>query len=244
MQSRADLPWPTVDGAWRPRGWFALACLVLFALVTADLFADGILRHFDQVVAGAMTHLDIRHQPVIGVVGYVLTQTGGRGPNLFLLVLLGGVIAVHQHTLAPLVRGLVATGLLSVLMLAAKPLFGRTAPAYGADLLHTQNGMSFPSGHQANAILLSAVGAWIAADFIQQRWLRRCAFWYSALAPVIASIAVLLMNYHWLSDIIAGACVAVCLLWIIRTAFATEAGVRMERALAWGPNGPAAAPNG
>lgn len=227
----ASAPWPTVRGAWRPRGWFALVCLVLFALVTADLFADGFLRHVDHLIAEAMTHLDIRHRPAIGVIGYVLTQTGGRGPNLILLLLLSGVIAVTQRTFAPLVRALLATGLLSVIMLAAKPIFGRTAPAYGADLLHNANGMSYPSGHQANAILLSAVGAWIAADYVHQLWLRRCAFWYAIIAPITASISVLLMNYHWLSDIIAGASLGVCLLWILRSVFATKVGVQFERAL-------------
>lgn len=227
----ASAPWPTVRAAWRPRGWFALVCLALFALITADLFADGFLPHIDQAIAAAMTHLDIRHRPVIGVIGYVLTQTGGRGPNLILLLLLSGMIAFEQRTFAPLVRALLATGLLSLIMLAAKPIFGRTAPAYGADLLHNANGMSFPSGHQANAILLSAVGAWIAADYVRQLWLRRCAFWYAIIAPIIASISVLLMNYHWLSDIIAGACLGVCLLWMLRAVFASKVGMQFERAL-------------
>ncbi|PRZ43632.1 PAP2 superfamily protein [Antricoccus suffuscus] len=222
--------WPTADRAWYPARWLAIACTVLFALVTADVLADGLLRHFDGVLAGWIRTVGLRDSAVGSAIGYVLSQTGGRATNLVWILVLCIVIAVKSRNFVPFVRLALGVALLSAAIYTSKFLIARTFPTDPrGDLLHAVGyNDSYPSGHQANAILLSSIGAWIAVDYIATVWVRRVVCIYAIAGPIIAAFAVLFMNYHWLSDIIAGASVGIVLLWIARRASVTKMGRRVE----------------
>lgn len=73
---------------------------------------------------------------------------------------------------------------------------GRTPPLRGVDLLHA-GGVSFPSGHAANA---AACLTLIAAVLAVPRWLRAAAHAWALLVAV----AVVTLGYHWPSDAVAG----------------------------------------
>lgn len=210
--------------AWCPRLWIVLLSAVALIWVSADILLDGPIRAFDQTVAQLMWDTGVRDDPVAGKIGFIFSQAGGRGTNLAWVVVLCAVIAYQQHTLGPLLRLVVGMILLSAVVYGGKYLFGRTAPAFGSDLLHYDAGQSFPSGHQANALLISGIGAWIVLEYTTAHWLRRLVVGYAIAAPVIAAIAVLLMNYHWFSDVVGGMAVGVILLWTVHVIFAGRLG--------------------
>lgn len=96
--------WPTRERAWYPAPGLAIVCLVLFALVTADVLADGLVRQFDGVVASWIKTVNLRDDPVGGMIGYLLSQAGGRGANVVWIVILCIVIAVRKRNFAPIAQ--------------------------------------------------------------------------------------------------------------------------------------------
>ena len=231
--------WPTAERAWFPARWFCVVCVIVFALVTADVLAGGVLRQFDDQLAGWIRQIGLRDTSVGNTIGYLLSQTGGRATNLVWILVICVVVAVRTRNFVPFARLALGVALLSAAIYPSKFLIARTFPMDPrGDLLHAVgNSDSYPSGHQANAILLSSIGAWIAVDFIATAWVRRIVCVYAIVGPIIAAFAVLLMNYHWLSDVIAGASVGIVLLWITRWAGQTKAGAHIE---AWFATGLAA----
>ena len=79
---------------------------------------------------------------------------GGRVAILVVLAVLVGYLGWRRHTWLPLVRVLIALGLLTVVVYGIKHGTGRTAPGFpGAYFFHA-DGESFPFGHVANAVLM------------------------------------------------------------------------------------------
>lgn len=215
MSDRADAGPPRGPSFWDPPGWAAVSSVVVLVVVSIDVLLDGPLRRFDQSVADLMWRLGVRDDPQGGVVGYVFSQTGGRVSNLVWVVALCLGVGIVHRTYAPLLRLSMGMLLLTGTIYLGKWLFGRTAPAFGADLLHQAGRVSFPSGHQANAVLISGIGAWIASEYVRSHWLRTVIRVYAATGPCVAAVAVLLMNYHWLTDVVAGFAVGLILLWLV-----------------------------
>ena len=229
-----DGAWPSLRAAYRPRVWHVLVAAAVLALVLLDVLFDGAARQIDGSAAHWLLDLGVRDSDVLGTIGYLLSQAGGRGTNLAWMVVLCAVIFVQRRTLAPLVQVLSATGLMYVAVYPIKEWLSRSYPADPAgDYLHAVGtlGGAFPSGHQVNATLLASVGAWIAMEHIRSERVRRVIAIYAIVAPVVSAVAVLLMGYHWLSDVIAGTCAGVILLWLVRWFWATTVGTRVIEAL-------------
>lgn len=231
-----DAAWPSTRAAYRPRRWHVVAAAVVFSLVTLDVVFDGLLRQTDDAAARWLLGLGVREHDLLGTVGFLLTQAGGRGTNLAWIVLMCAVIFVQRRTLAPLAQALSATALMYVAIYPVKEWLSRSYPADPAgDYLHAVGslGGAFPSGHQVNATLLASVGAWIAMEYIRSERVRRLVALYAVVAPVVSAVAVLLMGYHWISDVLAGACAGVVLLWVVRWFWATRVGRRLTSALSF-----------
>lgn len=207
---------------------------LLLVLVLLDVLFEGKVWQLDSAAASWFREVGVRDHDVFGTAGFLLSQAGGRGTNLAWILVLCAVIFVRRRTLAPLVQVLTASGLMLVAVYPMKEWLSRSYPADPAgDYLHAAGhlGGAFPSGHQVNATLLASVGAWIAMEHIQNRTVRRVVAIYAIAAPVVSAIAVLLMGYHWISDVIAGTCAGVILLWFVRWLWATELGRRVTDAL-------------
>ncbi|WP_424531997.1 phosphatase PAP2 family protein [Sphaerisporangium viridialbum] len=97
---------------------------------------------------------------------------------------------------------------------------GRTAPLRGADLLFA-GGVSFPSGHAANA---AACLVFIVGVLAAPTWLTLAAYGWA----ILVAVAVVTLGYHWPSDAIAGWALGVLLgwlgCWLARCAAGTPAG--------------------
>jgi membrane-associated phospholipid phosphatase len=134
-----------------------------------------------------------------------------------ILVVLAGLVgwvAWQRRSLAPLVRVLVALALLTGVVYAFKYGTGRTAPAYPGSFFH-RDGASYPSGHVANAVLMWGVARWQAVQYGVPARAQR-AFWVlSVVGPGVTGVAMVALNFHWVTDALVGAAVGVVLLGVV-----------------------------
>jgi membrane-associated phospholipid phosphatase len=191
------------------------ACVLLTAVVSWALLAGTWLGTLDDRVAAVVGGWDLRHgrgYPLL----WVCTQFGGRVTILVVLAGLVGYLFWRRRTLLPLLRVLFALALLTAVVYAFKYGMGRTAPAYPGSYFH-RDGESFPSGHVANAVLMWGVARWQAVAFDLSARVQRAFRWLGIAGPVIAGASVLVLDFHWLTDVVVGAAVGVILLGVVHT---------------------------
>jgi membrane-associated phospholipid phosphatase len=221
VRRRGDAPVRAVPAAapvvsvGRPQWWLMALSAVVTAGVSWDLLAGGRLGRLDLRVSSVVAGWNLRHGHGYPVV-WLFTQLGGRGFILAVLAVLVGWLAWRRRTLVPLVRVLVALALLTGVIYAFKYGMGRTAPAYPGSFFH-RDGTSFPSGHVANAVLMWGLARWQAAEYGLPARLQRLFWLLSVAGPVAAGVAMVSLNFHWVTDAVVGAAVGVLLLGVVHT---------------------------
>lgn len=196
--------------------------LISFALaiwMTLDLILEGVVSRFDEAVADVIGGWEVRENPFLYAICWAITQIGGqRG---MILIVMGGLIVYicwTRRTLQPLIRTLAAILLLSAVVYAFKYGLGRTAPAYPGSYLH-KGGLSYPSGHTANAVLMWGLATWLAVYYGLPLWVQRLFAILFVVSPIASGVTMLLLNFHWVSDLVTGAAVSVILLWVLHLIF-------------------------
>lgn len=205
-----------LDGA-RPPWWLALAGALLALGVLLDVLNDGLLVALDHSISRTMLDWGLRDGWTYKAV-YPLTWFGQRAPVLVVSTALAAWLSYRARSIEPLIRLAVALVLLSAAVYTVKFAVGRDAPP--VDALHTGAGASFPSGHVANAIIVWGVLAWLCARDARVQptplpW--RLAEVISVVrlaAPVAVVVGMTLLDFHWMSDFVAGAGLGVALLWL------------------------------
>jgi membrane-associated phospholipid phosphatase len=198
----------------RPPWRLMVAALVVGAVVTADLLSRGPIERFDLRVSEVVSDWNLRDSGAFPFV-WVVTQVGGRVSILAVLAVLVGYLAWRRRTWLPLVRVLTALALLTVVVYAMKHGTGRTAPGFPGSFLFHDDGASFPSGHVANAVLMWGVARWQAVEYGLPLRVQR-AFWaLSVLGPVVTGLAMVSLDFHWVSDAIVGGAVGILLLGVV-----------------------------
>ncbi len=200
--------------AGRPAWWALALALVVGLVLTVDLLARGLTQTVDGWVSDTVGGWGLRDTGAYDPL-YWVTQIGGRGTVLVVLLCLVGWLGWRQRTLRPLLRVLTALVLLTVAVYGLKYAIGRTAPGHGGDLLHHPDGQSFPSGHLANAVLLWGVARWQAVQYGMPPWAQRLFWGLAVVGPVLCTLAMLMLDFHWLSDAVVGAAVGVLLLGVV-----------------------------
>lgn len=204
---------PAVIGTGRPAWWAVAVGVVVTVLVTVNLLARGVLERMDLRVSEVVSDWGLRDSVAYWPV-WVFTQAGGRVTILLVLAGLVGWIAWRRRSVVPLVRVLVALALLTAVVYAFKYGTGRTAPAYPGSFFH-RDGASYPSGHVANAVLMWGVARWQAVDFGLPDRVQR-AFWVLSVAgPLVTGVAMVALDFHWVTDALVGAAVGVVLLGVV-----------------------------
>ena len=191
-----------------------LVALVVGGLVTANVLARGWLEQMDLHVSHVISGWGLRDSGAFPFI-WVVTQLGGRVTILVVLAALIGHLAWRRRTWLPLIRVLVALGLLTVAVYAIKHGTGRTAPGYPGVFFFHADGQSFPSGHVANAVLMWGIARWQAVEYGLPARVQR-AFWLlSVVGPVATGAAMVSLDFHWVTDAVVGACVGVVLLGVV-----------------------------
>jgi hypothetical protein len=204
---------PPVIGIGRPPWWVLLLAALVTLAVTVDLLSRGWLERMDLRVSEVVSVWDLRHSDAYWFV-WAFTQAGGRGFILIVLAALVGWLAVRRRTLVPLVRVLMALALLTAVVYAFKYGTGRTAPAYPGSFFH-RDGASYPSGHVANAVLMWGVARWTAVEYGLPAWTQRTTWLLSILGPLATPVAMVALDFHWVTDAVVGLAVGLLLLGVV-----------------------------
>ena len=200
----------------RPAWWLLAAAVIVGALVTLDLLTRGSLERLDLWVSEIVSDWALADSAAYPLV-WLVTQLGGRGTILAVLAVLVGYLAWRRRTWLPLVRVLVALVLLTVAVYAVKYGTGRTAPAFPGSFFFHPDGASFPSGHVANAVLMWGVARWQAVEYGLPARVQR-AFWLlHLLGPAATAVAMVALDFHWVTDAVVGAALGVLLLGVVHT---------------------------
>ena len=209
-RSTATSARPRVDAGptWR---WSLIALAVLVA-VSLDVHLGGPLTHLDHQVADRMTSWDLRGRPWPRRALTVGVWFGQRGVVLVGAVLILGAAAGRHRTVEPLLRLVVALVGLIAVVYAFKLGLARNAPVQDARGDPAGTGASFPSGHVANAVLLWGLASWSVRRWPVPEMLGAAVRYGRWVAPVAVTVAMTLLNYHWLTDLVGGAAVGVVLL--------------------------------
>lgn len=211
------------QGEWSPPLPAVLAAAVLGVWITLDIVLAGPWHRADIAVADWVDALDLRGLTVPNAVLWLLSQSGGRATILVVVGLLTVYIMRERRVWQPLLRVLVAFTLLTVVIYAFKIGLGRTAPGYGASVLYV-DGRSYPSGHSANAVLWWGLAVWLARSYDLPGWVVRLFTVVAVAAPILTSLSMLALNYHWLTDVLAGLALGLVLLRVLHLIFNTRLG--------------------
>lgn len=197
----------------RPPWWLLVLAALVTVGVTVNLLSRGWLERMDLRVSEVTSVWALRDSWAYWPI-WVVTQIGGRVTILVVLAGLVGWLAVRQRTLVPLVRVVVALVLLTTVVYAFKWGTGRTAPAFPGSFFYL-DGASYPSGHVANAVLMWGVARWQAVEFGLPPAVQRATWVLSVLGPVATGVAMVALDFHWVTDAVVGLSVGLLLLGVV-----------------------------
>ncbi|MGY1642303.1 phosphatase PAP2 family protein [Geodermatophilus sp. SYSU D00703] len=212
-QDVATPPAERVVSVGRPPWWLLVTALLVTVGVTADLLSRGVLERMDLRVSEVVSSWDLKDSAAYWPV-WAVTQLGGRGFILIVLAGLVGYLLWRRRTVVPLLRVLVALALLTVVVYGFKYGTGRTAPAYPGSFFY-RDGASYPSGHVANAVLMWGVARWQAVEFRLAPGVQRMFRLLSVAGPVATGVAMVSLDFHWVTDAVVGAAVGILLLGVV-----------------------------
>jgi len=116
---------------------------------------------------------------------------------------------------------------LTIAVYALKTAVTRPAPIPGP---HDARD-SYPSGHLPNAILVWGIVAWSAARAGAPAALTNVLRIVRAVGPPAVIVGMTLLDYHWFSDFIGGACIGVALLPVVVSPVWAQIAARIDRRL-------------
>lgn len=199
----------------RSRALLLAAGVVALAALTAAVLQDSPIRRLDwRLHERVDPHL---HGGLTRIVVVALSLTGQRGVVVLPLLVLAGLAARRQGSVRPVVVALGALVGIAILVLVFKAAVGRVAPGTGHDGVHA-DGSSYPSGHAINAVVCWGLMLEFAASLSDQarRALgRRRRMLITAALAAVAGLSMIALDYHWLSDVVAGWLLGALLLGVV-----------------------------
>jgi membrane-associated phospholipid phosphatase len=193
----------------RPRRWWPdLGSVCAFVVLTV-LLATGHLLALDAAVAD---WADAHRPAPLYWTARVLNYLGQGGQVLMpTAILLAAAVAWRSRSIRPLLVFAAAFVLTYVTIGPLKIWLQRAAPRFtGPDRTHLFNdaavgplGMSYPSGHVANALVWYGVIALLLGALVGGLS-RRTMLALRVLPPVIVFCTTTYLSFHWITDSIAG----------------------------------------
>jgi membrane-associated phospholipid phosphatase len=190
------------------RGWWVDLVLVAAFVVLTVALARGHLLSLDQRLADWVD----AHQPgVLHWPARVLNYLGQGGQVLMPVAIVLAALSTWRHrSIRPLLVFGAAFVLLYLTIGPLKVWFSRAAPhsklADKVDLFNNlppgEYGLSYPSGHVANALVWYGVIALLAATLITLPPRARLAL--RVLPPAIVFCTTTYLAFHWITDSVAG----------------------------------------
>jgi membrane-associated phospholipid phosphatase len=188
----------------RPAGWWFDGLLVVaFVVLTYVLWH----RHLLGVDLAVRDWADGHRPWPLHWLARAGNELGQGGFFTLVALLIAGYIGWKRHSVRPVLPVLMAFALTFVSITSLKDWTDRAAPHANTDkipVIHPERfgsgGISYPSGHLANALVWYGTLALLLSVWLPRRWLRVIRI----APPVVLSITTVYLGYHWLSDTVAG----------------------------------------
>ena len=175
---------------------------IAFILVTLDIIFEGLLWRVDQFVA------DIERPRLTGFNEFLilrLDDLGLRGVTATVLLIAAALIGRRFNSWRPLNLSVLSLIFLHLFVGAAKIGFGRCKAREDFDICIFTDGMAYPSGHTANALVTWGLLAYIIFRYTHKdpfEGLR--LYWVVGVMTIAVCIASLIRNTHWFTDLLGG----------------------------------------
>ncbi|HEX5540863.1 MAG TPA: phosphatase PAP2 family protein [Micromonospora sp.] len=202
----------------RPAGWWFDGLLLVGTIALTVALANGVLLDLDL----AVRDWGEANRPTAAY--WVARVFNFLGQSGWLLMPLTGVLAVSVSLLARSVRPLlvmVATFVLIYLTVGSMKLLLHRGYPRNFELAHPERlfsdpvgGMAYPSGHVVNTIVWYWAIALLLAALLRVTGRSAPAWVYPALRivpPAIVFVTTVYLNYHWVTDSLAGLLIGVLL---------------------------------
>ena len=172
-----------------------------YLLVTQQVIVNGPLISLDKRIHSA-SRPDFPSS--VDFILRRLDDLGLRSVTATALLIGATYIARKFKTWRPVNLALLSILALNLVVGSFKYWLGRTKPKIGIDLLHA-GGMSYPSGHASNALLIWGVLAYLIYRYAHvDRYRGRLASFAVALVSLTVCVVSLIRDTHWFSDLLGG----------------------------------------
>ncbi|MEV1285936.1 phosphatase PAP2 family protein [Micromonospora sp. NPDC049679] len=189
----------------RPSGWWFDGLLLAGFVALTVALANGLFYDVDNAVR---EWADAHRPDVAYAIGRGLNWLGSGGSLTTICALIAVSLAVRRQSIRPILPVIAAFLATGFAILPLKIWTERAAPNSKLpdrveifnDLPFGEYSQSYPSGHLVNTLVWYGVLALLLAPWLApatRRWLR-------VTPPVIVFASTVYLNFHWLTDSVAG----------------------------------------
>ena len=174
-----------------------------YALITQQVLANSWIRRLDESIYDrSFLLLEPNKTPTLVM---LVDDLGLRSITAIALLVTASLISRRFKSWRPINLSLLSLLLLNLTVGASKLLFGRTKPSTGFDLVFTDSGLSYPSGHAANAVLTWGMLAYLIFRYSNKEPFEGMRLtWFVSIVTIGVCLASLYRNTHWFSDLLGG----------------------------------------
>ena len=192
----------------------ALLFISIYGVITQQVLANTWIRRLDEWIYNRDILLVTPGKTPTLVM--LVDDLGLRSVTAIILIFTSILIGRRFKTWRPFNLSLLSLILLNLSVGASKLLFGRTKPHSGFDLVFTDSGLSYPSGHAANAILTWGIFAYLIFRYSHKEPFEGMRLtWFVSIVTSGVCLASLYRNTHWFSDLLGGLFIGSALLVLI-----------------------------
>jgi membrane-associated phospholipid phosphatase len=186
----------------------------LYALVTQQVLANTWIRRLDEWIYERDFLLITPGKTPTMVM--LADDLGLRSVTAIFLIITAIIISRRFKSWRPINLSILSLVLLNLVVGVSKLLFGRSKPSSGFDLVFTDSGLSYPSGHAANAVLTWGIMAYLIFRYSHKEPFEGLRLtWFVSIITTGVCLASLYRNTHWFSDLLGGLFIGSALLVLI-----------------------------
>jgi membrane-associated phospholipid phosphatase len=186
----------------------------LYTVVTQQVLANTWIRRLDEwIYERDFLLITPGKTPTIVM---LVDDLGLRSVTAIFLIVTAIIISRRFKSWRPINLSILSLVLLNLVVGVSKLLFGRTKPSSGFDLVFTDSGLSYPSGHAANAVLTWGIMAYLIFRYSHKEPFEGLRLtWFVSIITTGVCLASLYRNTHWFSDLLGGLFIGSALLVLI-----------------------------
>ena len=175
----------------------------IYALITQQVLANSWIRRLDEwIYDRSFLLVEPNKTPTLVM---LVDDLGLRSITAIALLVTASLISRRFKSWRPINLSLLSLLLLNLTVGVSKLLFGRTKPSTGFDLVLTDSGLSYPSGHAANAVLTWGMLAYLIFRYSHKEPFEGMRLtWFVSIITIGVCLASLYRNTHWFSDLLGG----------------------------------------